>query len=142
MDLAALRETLLDPAVIWTVTLGTLGLAIASAAAVPLLVVRLPADYFAEARPPFLHRLMRAGPLGRLWLVFKNLLGVVLGLLGVAMLVLPGQGLLTILLALVLLDLPKKHLLERRLVRRPGVRRALDRLRARFDRPPFDIPDA
>lgn len=142
MNLETLRDWLLDPAVMWSLTGGTLALALASLAMVPLLVLRLPADYFVERRPHLVQRLASASAAGRVLIVLKNLLGVILGLLGIAMLVLPGQGLLTILLALVLLDLPRKHDLERRLVRRPGVRSALDRLRARFEKPPFEHLEA
>ena len=140
MDLETLRTWLTDPTVLWSITGGTLALAAASLAAVPLLVLRLPADYFVTARPGLAERLRAARLPGRVAILVKNLLGLVLGLLGVAMLVLPGQGLLTLLLALVLLDLPRKHELEQRLVRRDGVRKALDGLRRRFDKPPFERP--
>lgn len=140
MDLETLRDRLLDPTVLWTVTGGTLALAAASLAAVPFMVLRLPRDYFVRRRRRFGERLRAASPLGKLALLLKNLLGLILGVLGVLMLFLPGQGLLTILLALVLLDLPRKHELERRLVGRPGVRKALDGLRRRFHKPPFEHP--
>lgn len=140
MTFEAARDWLLDPTVLWTITGGTLALAAASLAAVPLLVVRLPQDYFVRPRPRFGERLRAAGPLGKAWLLLKNLLGFILGVLGLLMLVLPGQGLLTLLLALVLLDLPRKHRLEQRIVRRQGVRKALDGLRRRFHKPPFDRP--
>lgn len=140
MDFQTVRDWLLDPTVLLTVTGGTLALAAASLAAVPFMVIRLPRDHFVRPRPRLGERLRAASAPGKLLLLLKNLLGLILGLLGVLMLVLPGQGLLTILLALVLLDLPRKHALERRLVRRPGVRRALDGLRRRFGRPPFEHP--
>ncbi len=140
MSLDTLRAWLTDPAVLWSITGGTLALALASLAAVPVLVLRLPTDYFVTPRPGFAARLRAARLPGKLLILLKNLLGIVLGLLGLAMLVLPGQGLLTLLLSLVLLDLPRKHTLERRLVRREGVRNALDRLRRRFDKPPFEHP--
>lgn len=140
MSLESLRDWLLDPTVLWTISGGTLALAAASLAAVPLLVLRLPTDYFVTPRPTLAARLRRASLVGKALILAKNLLGLVLALLGVAMLVLPGQGLLTLLLALVLLDLPRKHVFERRLVAREGVRRALDRLRRRFDKAPFLHP--
>lgn len=140
MDLETLRGWLLDPTVLWSITGGTLALAVASLAAVPVLVLRLPVDYFVTPRPSFIARLRAARGLAKVLIVLKNLLGLLLGLLGIAMLVLPGQGLLTILLALVVVDLPRKHEIERRIVRRPSVRSALDRLRQRFDRAPFEHP--
>jgi putative transmembrane protein PGPGW len=106
----------------------------------PLVVARLPVDYFTQARHPALGGPRRArGPrlLGRLG---KNLLGVLVVLAGVAMLLLPGQGLLTIAIGLMLLDVPGKGRLERRLVQRPVVWRALNWIRAKAHRPPLERP--
>jgi hypothetical protein len=49
----------------------------------------------------------------------------------------PGPGILTILLGLVMMDIPGKRPLETRLVSRPSVLQAINRLRARFDKPPL-----
>jgi hypothetical protein len=70
-------------------------------------------------------------------IVVKNLFGLVLVVLGVVMTVAPGPGVLTILLGVTLLDFPGKRRLELRLVSRPAVRHAIDRIRARFGRPPL-----
>lgn len=102
----------------------------------PVLVARLPADYFTASRAEVRRELGVAGWILR---VVKNLLGCVFLLAGLAMLVLPGQGLLTILIALLLLDFPGKRGLELRLLRRPGVRTFLDRLRARRGQPPLRV---
>ncbi len=102
----------------------------------PVVVVRLPADYFvAERRELRAHRTFG----GWCWRIGKNLLGVVFTLAGVAMLVLPGQGLLTILIGLLLLDFPGKRAAELRLVRRPAIRSFLDRMREKRGVPPFRI---
>ena len=60
-------------------------MAAASVAAVPLLVVRLPADYFVRPRPPLWTRLRLASPGRAALLLLKNLLGGVLLLLGLAL---------------------------------------------------------
>lgn len=62
---------------------------------------------------------------------------MVFTLAGIAMLVLPGQGLLTILIGLLLLDFPGKRAVELRLVRRPAIRGFLDRMRQKRGVPPF-----
>lgn len=68
-----------------------------------------------------------------LWVrVLKNVFGVIVILMGIAMLVLPGQGLLTILLGLMLLDIPAKRNVERRMLHHPRVLRPLNHLRRRF----------
>lgn len=56
------------------------------------------------------------------------------------MLVLPGQGLVTILAGLLLLDFPGKFKLERALVRQPAVMNALNWIRVRRGRPPLQVP--
>jgi hypothetical protein len=69
----------------------------------------------------------------------KNLLGAVLVLLGIVLSLpgVPGQGILTILLGVMLLDFPGKRDLERKIVGRPKVREAIDRLRKRFGKQPL-----
>jgi hypothetical protein len=101
---------------------------------VPWLLVRLPADYFHESYRPVLpwsalHPLLRV-----LLHLGKNLLGLVVLLMGVAMLVLPGQGVLTIITGLLLLDFPGKYRFQRWLVRRGPVLRGVNWLRDRAGR--------
>ncbi|MEJ2760123.1 MAG: PGPGW domain-containing protein [Gammaproteobacteria bacterium] len=104
---------------------------ISSLLIVPWLIVRIPEDYFAfENRPvsPWSHRHTVIRWLG---LIGKNLLGLVLVVMGLAMLVLPGQGLLTIFIGTVLLNFPGKYHLERRLVRMGPVWNSINWLRRR-----------
>ncbi len=109
---------------------------------VPLLVAWLPDDYSARTEAPPLPW-CGAHPLTRWALrIAKNLLGLVLFVAGIAMLVLPGQGLLTILAALILVDFPGKRRLERALVAKSRIRRALDWVRARAGAQPLVPPEA
>jgi len=105
------------------------------------LIGRLPADYFMHERrptPPWakLHPSIRW-----LALIGKNLLGAVLILAGVAMLVLPGQGLATIAFGLLIMDFPGKYRLQRWLVARPRVARGLNWLRRKGGHPPLHFPE-
>lgn len=100
-------------------------------ALIPWLVRRMPEDYFVRAPPK--HSL--AVKVGR------NVLGLLLIAAGAAMLVLPGQGVLTILIGLSILDLPVKHRIMRRILLRPGVRRAVEALRSRAGKPPLVLPE-
>ncbi len=70
----------------------------------------------------------------------KNLLGLLLIILGLIMLVTPGQGILTLLIGLLLMNFPGKYHLERWLVLRPGVLRGLNWLRHKQGHAPFDAP--
>lgn len=114
----------------------SLGSLVLTVLLLPVLVARLPADYFTASRAELRHERTWSGWVLR---IGKNLLGLVFVLAGLAMLVLPGQGLLTILIGLLLLDFPGKRALERRLVRRPGLRGFLDRLRTKRGRPPLRV---
>ncbi len=76
-------------------------------------------------------------------IILKNLLGVVLVLLGVLMSLpgVPGQGVLTILLGVMLLDFPGKRRVELKIVSRPKVLRTINRIRGKFDRPPLQLDE-
>lgn len=66
--------------------------------------------------------------------VFLILLGIILSLPGV-----PGQGILTILLGLIFLDIPGKRPLEARIIKRPAVLSAINKLRAKYNKPPLEL---
>ena len=101
-------------------------------------LVKLPENYFhsSHEREFWTDRHLALRVCG---IVAKNLLGLVLVGLGVVMSLpgVPGQGVLTILLGVMLLDFPGKRRLELMLVSRPKVYRIINRLRARFDKPPL-----
>jgi hypothetical protein len=112
---------------------------VASLLAVPWLVVRIPRDYFA---PGSMHRLPWADrhPVLRLALsIGKNVLGLAFVAAGLLMLVLPGQGILTIVVGTVLLDFPGKHRLLRRIVMQPPVLESINWLRRRAGREPLTV---
>lgn len=105
---------------------------------VPWLIVRLPADFFLrhERPKPQKHPVVHA-----LGVATRNLVGWPLLALGLAMLVLPGQGLLTILVAVALVDFPGKRRVELALVREKHLHRGIDWLRQRAGVPPLVIPE-
>ena len=107
---------------------------------VPWVVARLPPDYFSRPQREVWRESEGEPLLARALGLLKNLLGAVLVLMGIVMLFTPGQGLLTLLAGLLLMNFPGKYQLERALVRRPGVMRGMNWLRARHDEPPFDAP--
>ncbi len=108
---------------------------------IPYIVGKLAPDCFVKLgkkakrpRPP-----LTVGSL--ILLVARNVIGLALLLAGLAMLVLPGQGILTILLGVVLLSFPGKLALLTWLIFLPGVRRSLDWLRQKRGKPPFVWPE-
>lgn len=100
----------------------------------PVMIVRLPADYF--VRPHHVGHGRRSW-LDWLWHIGKNVLGGIFVLAGIAMLVLPGQGVLTILIGTLLMDFPRKKRFERWLVTRPGVLKVVNRMRQKRGHEPL-----
>src|SRR5262247_3368905 len=135
-DLFAHMSKLLAKGGLWLGVGISVVLAIGSIALVAFVVIQWPADHFkdvhapgAPAEPPH--------PIAR---VAKNVGGVLLILLGLVMALpgIPGQGILTMIVGLTMLDFPGKRGLERRLIGRPHILHALNRLRARFGRAPLE----
>jgi hypothetical protein len=134
------------PAVLAAFSGCSITLFFASLIAIPWLVSRLPQDYFChqhghqhghphEGRPSLMH--LSAGRSLTTARVLKNLLGALLVALGIAMLALPGQGVLTILIGIILLDIPGKRRVIGKIAARPHVAKALNKIRARRGRPPL-----
>ena len=114
---------------------------IGSLVAIPLILVRLPADYF-DTRTPR-HWMKDHHPVLRLLgLVIKNVVGAVFVLVGLAMLFLPGQGLLTMLIGVSLMDFPRKRELEAKMVGQPTLLGIINAMRHKFGNPPLTLaPD-
>src|SRR4051812_15610304 len=112
---------------------------LASLFLVPLMIVRIPANYFdqtAEHRQPVADR----HPVAHVLIVIgKNLLGLVLIVLGFLMLVLPGQGVLTILAGLVLVDFPGRQRAIQWIVSRHAVLKSMNWIRERGGKEPLIV---
>jgi len=131
-------------AVTWGYVLGGIGLFvvtfIVSIVVIGFLLVRLPATFFLDSHNRDLwidhHPVVR-------WMgiILKNLLAIGLIVVGIVLCFFPGQGVLTILIGLALLDFPGKRRLERAILRRPGIFDRVNRLRARFGRPPLIVDE-
>lgn len=106
----------------------------------PWLIRKLPEDYFLgkQRQESQLHQ--RHPIVYLLIMISKNVLGVLLLAMGILMLVLPGQGLLTILLGLSLINFPGKYRLEKNLIRRPSVHKFLNWIRKRGEKSALLIP--
>ena len=109
---------------------------VASVIAMPFVIVQMPADYFVRPTPTSGSWQARHPAVRVTLLAAKNTLGAMLVVAGIIMLFIPGQGILAILVGLSLLDLPGKRHLERRLIGRPAILRAINAIRARAHRPP------
>jgi hypothetical protein len=126
-------------AILWTLGVASIVVFIGSLLAMPEIIVRIPVDYFAhEQRPPSRwskeHKAIRAAVR-----IGRNVMGVLFVAAGIAMLVLPGQGLLTILVGVLLIDFPHKYRFEQWLLRRRWVSRPVNWLRERRGREPLKV---
>lgn len=109
-----------------------------STAAIVIVLVKLPPNYFSSNYSddflPGSSWFVRWGAV-----ILKNVLGLFLVILGLLLSLpgIPGQGLLTVLLGLILMDIPGKRPLEARIIKRPTILSVANRLRARFNKPPL-----
>ena len=108
----------------------------ASILIVGIVIVKIPANYFSSHYQqdflPDTPWLVRWGAV-----IIKNIIGLVLVVAGIIMLIGPGQGILTILIGLIMMDIPGKRPLEAKIINRPAVLSAANNLRARYKKPPL-----
>ena len=126
---ANLSSWLSHPGMLWGLGCFSLLAVVASIVLVPRYLASLPPDYLHGSR-------REQGSLPKR--VARNALGVLLVVLGIAMLLLPGQGVLTLLVGLLLVDFPGKQKLIRRILGRPKIRRIVNKLRARRKAAPLE----
>ncbi len=121
----------------WLAILGGISVVafVASLILVPLVVISLPSDFF--TRPG---RAMPRTPLRLALHALKNVLGGCFVLAGIVMLVLPGQGILALLLGFSLIDFPAKRRIQLKLISRPHVYRSIAWIRHKANRPDLEIP--
>ena len=112
---------------------------VVSLLSLPWLVAQIPEDYFAANKRL---KVSWAGqnPIVRMAIIIcKNLLGIILLLGGFIMLFIPGQGILTMVAGLVLLDYPGKFAVEKKIATNASVLKGLNWLRAKANKPPLKL---
>ena len=101
---------------------------------IPWLITRLPSDYFTDEKRhrsktrtshPVIYYTLR---------ILKNILGGFLIIAGILMLVLPGQGILTILVGIGLVDFPGKFRLLRKVAQQPPVFKSMNWIRKKANK--------
>ena len=111
-----------------------------SLAALTIVAVKIPRNYFSSHyRKDF----MPDSPWIIRWgaTIGKNALGIFLIVLGIFLSLpgIPGQGFLTILIGLIMIDIPGKRPLECRIIKWPKVLPTLNSLRKKFDKKPLEV---
>ena len=110
-----LSENLLD--IFFVLGISSIAILIISALSIGYFIKKIPHDYFLNDKrgmPDYKNK----NPI--FWIItlaLKNIVGYCLIMGGILMLVLPGQGLLTILVGLMLSDYPGKFKLEKRIIK-------------------------
>jgi len=107
---------------------------IASLLLTTLLIGKIPQEYFIHTNQ---HK-VEIKHLGHLIIVIiRTLIGFVLLIAGIIMLVTPGQGIITILLGLFLMEFPGKRKLELKFIKHNPTFKALNWLRNKAGKSPF-----
>jgi hypothetical protein len=105
---------------------------------IAVVMLKIPANYFSSH---YVQDFLPNSPFIVRWgaVILKNILGVLLIGLGIILSLpgVPGQGILTILLGIIMLDIPGKRPLEARIIKRPTVLAAINSLRTRYRKPPL-----
>lgn len=127
----ALRSVLLG-ALLFVITF-SFNLAIVS-----IILVKIPPTYFQQDYSREFWK-ERSPAIRLMGVILKNALGVLLVAIGIVLSLpgVPGQGILTILLGIMLLDFPGRRMLEVKLLSRPKVFKSINKLRHRFGKPPL-----
>lgn len=124
---------------VWILTGSSIAVLIASMILIPWVVARIRPDYFAHDKRLDASYINLPQPVRVTIIVGKNVLGVILMIAGLAMLVLPGQGLITLFIGFFLIDFPGKYRFEKWLIRRRAVHRPINWLRRRSGRGPLEL---
>ena len=107
---------------------------------IPWLITRLPSDYFTD-ETRHISKIRDTHPLIYYSIrLSKNILGGFLIIAGISMLVLPGQGILTILVGVVFVDFPGKFRLLRKIAQQPPVFKTMNWIRKKTNKEPLQEP--
>jgi len=103
---------------------------------IAIVFIKIPANYFS---PHYQEDFLPDASWHTRWGAFflKNLAGVIMIVIGVIQLVGPGQGILSILTGIILLDIPGKRPIEAKLIGRPAILAAANKLRAKYKKEPL-----
>ncbi len=128
-------ETLTWSKIAWGLLFAIIGM-VASYGLIVIGMIKIPADYFS---PSYVQEIGSDKHFSVRWAAFiiKNTIGFLLIIAGAVMIFTPGPGVPTILLGLIMMDIPGKRPLEAKLIQRPMVLSAVNDLRAKYNKPPL-----
>ena len=112
---------------------------IASILLIPWIVTKIPSDYFTHSKRQKYLWCNQPKIVRFIFIFLKNILGVMFVTGGIAMLLLPGQGILTILIGLIIMDFPYKYKVETWIIKHPFVLSTINKLRSKAKQPPLIV---
>jgi len=130
----------IDGRVLWLLAASSVLMAIGAAFVVPILIVKMPSDYFVRPDPPRPRWARRHPILYVAWLILRNAVGLVFVIAGIIQLFTPGQGVLCILIGLSLMVFPGKRRVEGAIIANRHVLRAINAIRRRYGKEPILPP--
>ena len=107
--------------------------------AVPILIIHIPEKYFLHKEKTSRNDPKDAVGFRLVCRILKNILGGFFVLIGLIMLLTPGQGLLSILVGVMLMNFPGKYKVERAIIRKEKVLSTINWIRAKANRPPLQV---
>jgi len=133
--LGRFRESLTWGMILWGLFFSIITI-VASYGLIVIGMIKIPADYFSSS---YVREINTDNHFSVRWAAFivKNVIGFFLVIAGIVMIFTPGPGVPTILLGLIMMDVPGKRPLEAKLINRPMVLSAVNDLRAKYNKPPL-----
>ena len=123
---------------LWLTIASVIGL-VASLVLIPWILIQIPSDYFSHKKRQK-HEWHNDLPILRLiFLLMKNILGVIFIISGIIMLFIPGQGIITIIIGVILADFPYKYRIEQWIISHPAILRYINELRAQAKQSPIEV---
>ena len=140
-ELIATVEQYISTETLVTLTALSIVFFVGALIAIPFILVRLPTEFF-DTRVPRRWMENHHPVLRLLGHLAKNVVGAIFLFAGFLMLFLPGQGILTMLIGITMLDFPGKRKLEAKMIGQPAVLGTINNMRQKFGKPPLTIaPD-
>ena len=125
------------PGILITLGVSSVFIFILSIAGISWFVAQIPDDYFLSTKRQRTKWGQEKPILRLLFLLVKNIVGIFLIFAGLLMIILPGQGFLTIVTGLLLINYPGKFKLEQKIVAVPSIFKALNWIRKKANKNPL-----
>jgi hypothetical protein len=127
-----------DELIIWSSSISLI-LFVGTLVSIPIIIVKLPSDYFVRDKN-LARRYCQDKPLlGIIIIGLKNIFGIIFLLMGFLMLFIPGQGVLTMLIGYSMLDFLNKRKLIYKIARRPSVYNFINKTRKKYNKDPIQL---